>query len=152
MPYHRFALALIVAVGAAAYVSPLAAQGQRTHYQQAAGEEDVTIRVPMELSNLDASVSQAEVYCVGTFTGDDARVQAKNQTAIDVSKGGYKGEVDVKLALSVAAPGEKWNYTCKLSLYNGNTKEWSFVGSLPWAQPKAGTTPAATNSGTITVQ
>ncbi|HEY7895176.1 MAG TPA: hypothetical protein VIC24_09775 [Gemmatimonadaceae bacterium] len=122
------------------------------HYQQGSGEADVTIRVPLELANLDAAVSQAQVYCVGTFLNDDARVQAKNQVNVDVSKGGYKGDVDVKLALSVAAPGEKWDYACKLSLYNGTTKEWSYVGSFPWSQPKSGTTPAASNSGTITVQ
>lgn len=152
MPYYRVALPVITALCAAAYVSPLAAQAQRQHYQQASGEADVTIRVPLELTNLDASVSQASVYCVGTFQNDDARVQAKNQVNVDVSKGGYKGDVDVKLALSVAASGEKWDYTCKLSLYNGSTKEWSFVGALPWSQPKAGTTPAAVNSGTIVVQ
>ncbi|HKV50317.1 MAG TPA: hypothetical protein VJO52_03880 [Gemmatimonadaceae bacterium] len=152
MPYHRFAAVLAVAICAAAYASPLAAQGHQTHYQQAPGEADVTIRVPIELSNLDAAVTQAQAFCVATFTGDAARVEARNQVNVDIAKGAYKGAVDVKLALSVAASGEKWGYTCKLSLYNGNTKEWSFVGSFPWSQPKAGTTPSGSSSGTITVQ
>jgi len=137
---------------AGALASPLAAQGQRQHYQQASGVEAVTIRVPLDLSNLDASVSQAAVYCVATFAGDAARVQAKQQVNVDIAKGGYKGDVNVQLALSVAQHGEKWDYTCRLSLYNGATKEWAAPGMLPWAQPQAGTTPAATNSGTITVQ
>ena len=151
MRTHRFVLAIVV-LCAVARVSPAAAQAQRQHYQQASGEADVTIRTPVTLTNLDASVSQAEVYCVATFTGDDARVQAKNQVDVPIAKGAYKGDVSVKLALSVAQPGEKWSYTCKLSLYNGSTKEWAFVGTLPWSQPQAGTTPSGSNAGTITVQ
>ena len=146
----RFALAAALCAGALG--SRVAAQGQNTHTQQASGQDNVTIRVPLDLSNMDASVSQAEIYCQATFEGDQNRVQARNQTAVNLANGAFKGDVNVPLALSVAQHGEKWDYTCKLSLYNGVTKQWSFVGMYPWSQPQAGTTPNGANSGTITVQ
>lgn len=151
MRSHRLVFAVAVLCAASGAPS-LAAQATRHHYQQASGEADLTIRVPVSLTNLDASVSQAQVYCVATFAGDDARVQANNQVDVPLANGAYKGDVNVKLALSVAQSGEKWDYTCKLSLYNGNTKEWSVVGALPWSQPQAGTTPSPSNSGSVEVR
>lgn len=153
MPFHRFALA--AALCAAAGASPLAAQsrqGQPEANQHAPGEADVTIRVPLNLANMASIITQAVVQCSAFFTGDATRIHANNQAVVDIAGGAYSGPVDVKLQLSVAAPGEQWKYACKLMLYNASTKSWSQEGDQVWAHAKAGTTPVTDNSGMITVQ
>jgi len=149
MKHGHFLAAIAALIVAGAPATSLGAQSQRPT-RQGPGNADVTLRVPLQLQNLNPAATGAIVYCESWTKGGGAHAWA--QDSVPLAQGGYNGTVDVKLSLLVSQPGVKWDYTCQLSFYNATLKTSSGPGMAPWAMAKTGTTPVSSVSGSVTTQ
>lgn len=143
MMHHRFLFGALL-LGASAMSPPL--QAQQNNRSQISSNQEVTLRVPVQLQGFDPLVTQAAVFCQAFGQGSGGN--AKAQTNIALVNGAYNGNVNVKLELTVSQQGLQWDYTCNLSFYNSQTKAWD-VGVQQWDKPQTGTTPTLKLTGTF---
>jgi hypothetical protein len=150
---HRHCVLAVAAITIAGALAPaISAQNQRTSVNtNQPGNADVTLRVPVQLQNLNPAATLAIVYCRAYASGGGGP-SAWAQDTVPLTQGSFNGSVDVKLSLLASQSGLKWDYTCTLWFYNATLKATAPPGGAPWITAKAGTTPVGTASGSVTTQ
>lgn len=131
MKHRQYVLVVAAMTITSAFASTVSAQNTRQSINQnQPGNADVTLRVPVQLQNLNPAATLAIVYCKA-FASGGGGPSAWAQDTVPLVQGSYNGSVDVKLSLLASQPNMKWDYTCQLSFYNATLKATAAPGGAP---------------------